>query len=74
MMHSLEQFSRRVERERNSRIFEELRNVRTTTQTPDLGNGFGLFQEALDFRRIDDAPQPSKVFTTGGGDLGKGTK
>ena len=74
MMRSLEQFSRRVEQERNSRIFEELRSVRTTTQTPDLGSGFGLFQEALDFRRIDDAPQPSKVFTSGTGDLGKGTK
>jgi hypothetical protein len=74
MARSLEQFSRRVERERNTRIFEQIRNTRTVARTPDLGSGFGLFQEALDFRRIDDAPRPTKVYTGAPIGLAKGDK
>jgi hypothetical protein len=70
MAHSLEGFLKMTERERNSRIFDKLRASRKVHPLPDLGNGFGLFQEALDFRSID-SPRPTKVFT-GPGELGKG--
>src|SRR5262245_42617289 len=63
MVRSLEQFSKRVERERNSRIFQQIRNTPAVARTPDVGSGFGLFQDALDFRRIQENPGPSKVFT-----------
>jgi hypothetical protein len=74
MLRSLEQFSKRVERERNSRIFEQMRNTRTVARTPDVGSGFGLFQDALDFRRIQDNPGPPKVYTGGPANLAKGDK
>lgn len=60
MARSLETFLRRAERERNSRIFERLRVSRRVHPLPDLGSGFGLFQETLDFRRID-LPRPTKI-------------
>ena len=62
MAHSLENFLKLAEKERNSRIFERLRASRRIQAMPDLGSGFGLFQEALDFRRID-APRPTKIHT-----------
>ena len=60
MAHWLEGFQKRAERERNSRIFDRLRASRKVHPLPDLGSGFGLFQEALDFRRID-SPRPTKI-------------
>ena len=72
MAHWLEAFQKRAERERNSRIFERLRASRRVHPLPDLGSGFGLFQEALDFRRID-SPQPTKLHNVSG-ELGKGEK
>ena len=72
MAHSLEGFLKRAERERNSRIFDRLRASRTVHPLPDLGSGFGLFQEALDFRRID-SPRPTKIHDVPGG-LAKGEK
>jgi len=72
MAHWLEGFQKRFERERNSRIFDRLRASRKVHPLPDLGSGFGLFQEALDFRRID-SPRPIKVHDVGG-DLAKGEK
>ena len=62
MAHSLNGFLKVAEKERNSRIFERLRASRRVQAMPDLGSGFGLFQEALDFRRID-SPRPTKVHT-----------
>jgi hypothetical protein len=72
MTHSLENFLKRAERERNSRIFDRLRASRRIHPLPDLGSGFGLFQEALDLRHID-LPQPGKVHA-GSGALAKGEK
>ena len=72
MAHWLEGFQRRVEHERNSRIFDKLRASRKVHPLPDLGSGFGLFQEALDFRRID-SPHPTKIHDVGG-ELAKGEK
>ena len=60
MAHALDDFMRRAQRERNTRIFGKLRASRRVHPIPDLGNGFGLFQEALDFRHID-VPQPTKI-------------
>jgi hypothetical protein len=60
-----------VEHERNSRIFDKLRASRKVHPLPDLGSGFGLFQEALDFRRIDSSP--TKLHPVAGG-LAKGEK
>jgi hypothetical protein len=71
MAYWLGGFQKRVERERNSRIFDRLRASRRVHPLPDLGSGFGLFQEALDFRRID-SPRPNKVHTSG--ELAKGEK
>ena len=73
MAHSLDGFLKRVERERNSRIFGRLRAARRIHPLPDLGSGFGLFQEALDFRRIDSPPGPTKIHEVPGG-LAKGEK
>ena len=70
MTTSLDNFLKRVERERNTRIFASLRASRQVHPIPDLGNGFGLFQEALDFRHIDIA-QPNKVHDVPG-ELAKG--
>lgn len=72
MAHSLEGFLKRAEKERNSRIFDRLRVSRRIDALPDLGSGFGLFQEALDFRRMDP-PRPTKVHE-GAGVLSKGEK
>jgi hypothetical protein len=71
MAHSLEQFLKQAEKERNSQIFERMRISRRVPHLPDLGSGFGLFQEALDFRRID-SPRPTKIHTIGPGVLAKG--
>jgi hypothetical protein len=60
MVQSLEALARTAVRERNSRIFDRLRSARALTLTPDLGAGFGLFQEALDFRQLG-AASPTKV-------------
>jgi hypothetical protein len=72
MARSLESFLKRSERARNSRIFDELRASRRVRALPDLGSGFGLFQEALDFRHIE-LPQPTKEHA-GTGILAKGEK
>ena len=72
MTRSLESFTRLAEKERNSRIFDRLRASRRVHALPDLGSGFGLFQEALDFRRIE-LPRPTKVHD-GPGLLTKGEK
>ena len=72
MAHSLEGFLKRAEKERNSRIFDRLRVSRRIDALPDLGSGIGLFQEALDFRRMDP-PRPTKVHE-GAGVLSKGEK
>lgn len=62
MIDSLEGLARRVARERNSKIFDRLRSARDFSALPDLGAGFGLFQEALDFRQIEP-PAPTKLHT-----------
>jgi hypothetical protein len=73
MTRSLGAFLKRVERERNSRIFDRLRASRRVHPLPDLGSGFGLFQEALDFRRIDSPHGPTKIHDFPG-ELAKGGK
>lgn len=60
MLNSLEALAGTAVRERNSRIFNRLRSTRRFDVLPDLGAGFGLFQEALDFRQIGP-PSPTKV-------------
>jgi hypothetical protein len=65
MAFSLSSFLKQAERERNSRIFERLRASRRIQPLPDLGSGFGLFQEALDFRRIE-SPGPVKIHNDAG--------
>ncbi len=73
MLLSLEALAGTAERERNSRILDRLRSARAVNALPDLGAGFGLFQEALDFRRIAP-PAPIKIHVgpafqdTAGGD------
>jgi hypothetical protein len=62
MARNLESFLKMAEKERNTRIFQRLRVSRRIQPMPDLGSGFGLFQEALDFRRID-VPRPTKDHT-----------
>jgi hypothetical protein len=72
MAHALDGFLKRVERERNSRIFDRLRASRRVHTLPDLGNGFGLVQEGLDFHRIE-APSVTKVHDIPG-ELAKGAR
>ena len=72
MARSLDGFLKLAEYERNSRIFDRLRASRRVRPLPDLGSGFGLFQEALDFRRID-SPRPTKIYDVPG-ELAKGGK
>jgi len=72
MARWLEGFQKRAERERNSRIFDRLRASRKVHALPDLGSGFGLLQEALDFRRIE-SPRPTKIHELPG-ELAKGEK
>jgi hypothetical protein len=71
MANSLGQFLKRVESERNTRIFERMRSSRRVTRMPDLGSGFGLLQETLDFRRLE-SPRPIKDHTLNPGGLSKG--
>jgi len=73
MAHSLDGFLKRVERERNSRIFNRLRVSRRVHPLPDLGSGFGLVQEGLDFHRVDSPRGPVKIHEVPG-DLAKGEK
>jgi len=73
MARSLDGFLRRVERERNSRIFERLRASRRVHPLPDLGSGFGLVQEGLDFHNIEAPRGPTKIHEVPG-DLAKGEK
>jgi hypothetical protein len=63
MARSLGQLLKRVEEERNTRIFEQVRLSRKVARMPDLGSGFGLLQETLDFRRLE-TPRPTKIHTT----------
>jgi hypothetical protein len=72
MARSMEGFLKQAEHERNSRIFDRLRASRRIHPLPDLGSGFGLFQEALDFRRID-SPRPTKIHDVPS-DLAKGER
>jgi len=72
MARALESFMKRAEKERNTRIFEKLRASRKVHPLPDLGSGFGLFQEALDFHRLE-SPSPTKIHEGVGG-LAKGEK
>ncbi len=72
MVHSLENLLNKAEREVNSRIFDRLRASRRVHPLPDLGSGFGLFQEALDFRRID-VPGSTKIHVDSSA-LAKGEK
>jgi hypothetical protein len=60
---SLGRLLKRVEEERNTRIFERVRASRRVMRMPDLGSGFGLLQETLDFRRLE-TPKPTKIHTT----------
>jgi hypothetical protein len=73
MAHSLEVFLKRVERERNSRIFDSLRASRRVHALPDLGSGFGLVQEGLDFHRVE-SPSVNKIHDLPPGGLAKGEK
>jgi hypothetical protein len=63
MAASMGRLLKRVEQERNTRIFERVRASRRVSRMPDLGSGFGLLQETLDFRRLE-APRPTKIHTT----------
>jgi len=63
MASALSRLLKRVEEERNTRIFERARASRRVTRIPDLGSGFGLLQETLDFRRLE-TPRPTKIHTT----------
>ncbi len=65
MTQSLERFAARAVEERNSRIFDHLRVSRRVDTLPDLGAGFGLFQEALDLRELGP-PDPIKVHSGSG--------
>jgi hypothetical protein len=71
MARSLGDFLKRAERERNTRMFDKLRASRRVHPIPDLGSGFGLFQEALDFRHID-VVQPTKIHDVPGDLLREG--
>jgi hypothetical protein len=72
MARSLDAFRKEVERERNSQILDRLRASRKVYPLPDLGIGFGLFQEALDFRTIQ-SPIVDKIENIPG-ELSKGQK
>jgi hypothetical protein len=73
MARSLDGFLKRVERERNSRIFDRLRASRKVHPLPDLGSGFGLVQEGLDFHNMESPRGPTKIHDLPG-DLAKGDK
>jgi hypothetical protein len=63
MAASMGRLLKRVETERNTRIFERVRASRRVSRMPDLGSGFGLLQETLDFRQLE-APRFTKIHTT----------
>jgi len=63
MIRSLGNLTKRVESDRKLRILERARVSRRVTRLPDLGSGFGLLQETLDFRRLE-TPKPTKIHTT----------
>jgi len=71
MERSLGALLKRVEKERNTRIFEQRRSSRRVSKMPDLGSGFGLLQETLDFRRME-SPRPTKIHTNPEAALTKG--
>ena len=60
MVQSIEGFARSAVEERNSRIFDRLRSTRRVEALPDLGAGFGLFQEGLDLGQLG-SPSPTKI-------------
>ena len=64
MSRSLDRLVKQVQSERNTRIFERLRSDRRVSRMPDLGSGFGILQETLDFRRLE-SPRPTKVHNLG---------
>jgi len=64
MSRSMTRLVKQVESERNTRIFERLRADRRVSRIPDLGSGFGILQETLDFRRLE-SPRPTKIHTVG---------
>jgi len=66
MVAALNAFVKLAESERNSMIFDRLRNAPRIQFIPDLGSGFGLFQESLDFRRIE-SQRPVKIHSSKGG-------
>jgi len=59
MSRSLGQLLKQAQEERNTRIFERIRSDRRVSRVPDVGSGFGLLQETLDFRRLE-TPRPTK--------------
>jgi len=64
LLSSLERIAKLAEMERNSRIFDRLRGSRIVSRLPDLGSGFGLVQDAMDFRHVN-TPNPEKIHTVG---------
>ncbi len=60
MAASFDTLAERAIRERNSMIFDRIRPAPRFGGLEDLGAGFGLFQEALDFRQLAP-PRPTKV-------------
>lgn len=60
MSKAIESLTRRVREDRNTLIFERLRASRRVEAIPDVGSGFGLVQETLDFRNLDSAA-PVKI-------------
>jgi hypothetical protein len=65
MAASFDALATQVIRERNSMIFDRIRSAPRSGGLEDLGAGFGLFQESLDFRQLDP-PGPTKVHEGGG--------
>ena len=66
MAASFETLADQVIRERNSMMFDRIRSAPRSGGLEDLGAGFGLFQESLDFRQLDP-PGPTKVHEAGTG-------
>ena len=65
MISALKSFVKLAESERNSMIFDRFRNAPRIQSIPDLGSGFGLFQESLDFRRLE-SQRPVKIHASKG--------
>jgi len=70
MARSLENFLKEAQRARNTQIFERLRITRKISSMTDVGSGFGLLQESLDFSYIS-VSQPIKVNPVGSLKVGK---